>query len=112
MQQYIEKIRRCLSVLYPSSLNKIIIPCILLLYIDNILSYFIGSSIINNSFEPVNTTLFILEFMIGLLNIVAFTSWYIQLELILKNGLCPAHKCISSWYIPSSISDSLFDWYI
>eukprot|EP01083_Nonionella_stella_P012209 34645_1 len=54
-------------------------------------------STINSLFESCDATVMLIEFLIGLLNIVAFTSWYIQLELILPGGLCPAHKEIEQW---------------
>eukprot|EP01084_Bolivina_argentea_P313613 543110_1 len=94
---------------YPS-LNAPLIAFISILCIDNILSYFISFSI-NDLFEPCDATLMIIEFMIGLLNIVSFTSWYIQLELILPNGICPAYEIINNWQYRYNIDEntSLFD---
>ena len=69
-----------------------------LLIIDNLLSYYFESNILNNLFSPCSSTLKLIHFMFGIVNIIAFSSYYIQIELILSNGLDPAHLKISKWH--------------
>lgn len=76
----------------------IIIPTVTILILDNLLSYYFQRNIINDISAPCSTTLMLIQFMLGIVNIIGFSSFYIQIELILSNGLDPAYLKLNKWY--------------
>eukprot|EP01083_Nonionella_stella_P302503 1043247_1 len=75
------------------------VTCIvsLVMMVDNLLSYHFHRNIINDLFDPCSTVLMLIQFMLGIVNVIGFSSYYIQIELILSNGLDPAHLKIAKW---------------
>lgn len=47
--------------------------------------------------EPCTATLTLIEFFLGIVNVIGFSSFFIQIDLILKDGIDPAYKLISKW---------------
>eukprot|EP01084_Bolivina_argentea_P160644 279711_1 len=91
--------------LYQSDWSLVILAVSAVFITDNLLSYHFKRNVINDLFVPCSTTLMLIQFMLGIVNTIGFSSFYIQIELILSNGLDPAYKKINKWIQYYPIND-------
>ena len=77
-----------------------------LMIADNLATYwYIDRNPINDLLMPCSRTLALVQFMFGVVNVIAFSSFYVQIDLILSDGVDPAHLRIRKWLAMYPLSD-------